>query len=142
MLPTLTRLSIIACAAVILLISTGCTLKATLNQITDTTSNITGTTSGRTWWNEDGLLNPDHKAIAFATYNEANLEQDLARGHGEYLTSLGTLLGVTPDMQPAFEAAAQERFTRLGPADQQTRLDRLRVVFSINTIESPGLPSQ
>jgi Protein of unknown function (DUF3015) len=113
---------------VLLLMSTGCTLKATLNETTDTTSNITGTTSGRTWWNEDGLLNPEHKAIAFATYNEANLEQDLARGQGEYLTSLGTLLGVAQEAQRAFQAAAQDRFSQLRPADQQMPLAQLRAL--------------
>jgi len=112
----------------LLLLSTGCTLKGTINETTDTTSNITGTTSGRIWWNEDGLLNPEHKAIAFATYNEANLEQDLARGQGEYLTSLGTLLGVAPDAQPTFQTAAQERFTHMRTADQQTRLNQLRAL--------------
>jgi hypothetical protein len=112
----------------LLLISTGCTLKGTTNETTDTTSNITGTTSGRIWWNEDGLLNPEHKAIAFATYNEANLEQDLARGQGEYLTSLGTLLGVTQEVQPAFQAAAQDRFAQLETADHQVRLEQLRAL--------------
>jgi class 3 adenylate cyclase len=125
MRPKLAQVSTLTCATAALLISTGCTLKATLNEITDTTSNITGTTSGRTWWNEDGLLNPEHKAIAFATYNEANLEQDLARGQGEYLASLGSLLGVDQEAQPAFQAAAQDRFTRLRTADQQTRLEQL-----------------
>lgn len=33
----------------ILLSWNGCTIKATLNQTTDTTSNITGTTSGAAW---------------------------------------------------------------------------------------------
>ena len=112
----------------LLLISTGCTLKGTTNQTTDTTSNITGTTSGRIWWNEDGLLNPEHKANAFATYNEANLEQDIARGHGEYLSSMGTLLGVAPDAQPVFQTAAQEQFIQLRTSDQQTRLEQLRAL--------------
>ncbi|WP_455387871.1 DUF3015 family protein [Petrachloros mirabilis] len=120
--------SVLAAVTALLLISTGCTLKATINETTDTTSNITGTTSGRIWWNEDGLLNPEHKAIAFATYNEANLEQDLARGQGEYLTSLGTLLGVTQEVQPAFQAAAQDRFTQLETADHQVRLEQLRAL--------------
>jgi Protein of unknown function (DUF3015) len=123
-----TYCSIFAGMAVLLLISTGCTLKATINETTDTTSNITGTTSGRIWWNEDGLLKPEHKAIAFATYNEANLEQDLARGQGEYLSSMGTLLGVASDAQPAFQTAAQEHFVQLRTADQRTRLEQLRVL--------------
>ncbi len=59
---------------VLMLLVSGCTLKGTVKQITDTTSNVTGTTSGHAWWNEDGLLLPEHKAIAFAQYNEANLE--------------------------------------------------------------------
>lgn len=112
----------------LLLISTGCTLKGTTDEITDTTSNITGSTSGRIWWNEDGLLNPEHKAIAFATYNEANLEQDIARGQGEYLSSMGTLLGVASNAQPVFQTAAQEHFTKLRTADQQTRLEQLRAL--------------
>jgi Protein of unknown function (DUF3015) len=120
--------SVLTVVTTLLLISTGCTLKGTTDEITDTTSNITGTTSGRIWWNEDGLLNPEHKAIAFATYNEANLEQDLARGRGEYLTSLGTLLGVTQEVQPAFQAAAQDRFTQLETADHQVRLEQLRAL--------------
>ena len=120
--------SIFAGMTALLLISTGCTLKATINETTDTTSNITGTTSGRIWWNEDGLLKPEHKAIAFATYNEANLEQDLARGQGEYISSMGTLLGVTSDAQLAFQAAAQERFTQLATADHQIRLEQLRAL--------------
>ena len=123
-----TYCSMFAGMAALLLISTGCTLKGTTDEITDTTSNITGTTSGRIWWNEDGLLNPEHKAIAFATYNEANLEQDLARGQDEYLTSMGTLLGVAPDSQPAFQAAAQDRFAQLKTADQQARLEQLRTL--------------
>ena len=112
----------------LMLLASGCTLKGTTNEITDTTSNITGTTSGHAWWTEDGLLLPEHKAIAFATYNEANLEQDVARGQGEYLTSMGTLLGVASDAQPTFQTAAQERFRQWGPADQQTRLAQLRAI--------------
>jgi len=112
----------------LLLISTGCTLKGTTDEITDTTSNITGSTSGRIWWNEDGLLNPEHKAVAFATYNEANLEQDIARGQGEYLSSMGTLLGVASNAQPVFQTAAQEHFNKLRTADQQTRLEQLRAL--------------
>jgi DUF3015 family protein len=123
-----TYCSMFAGMTALLLISTGCTLKGTTDETTDTTSNITGTTSGRIWWNEDGLLNPEHKAIAFATYNEANLEQDLARGQGEYLSSMGTLLGVAPAAQPAFQAAAQDRFTQIGTADQQARLEQLRTL--------------
>jgi hypothetical protein len=112
----------------LLLLASGCTLKGTTNEITDTTSNITGTTSGHAWWNEDGLLLPEHKAIAFATYNEANLAQDLARGQGEYVTSLATLLGVPSDRQSSFQANAQGAFDVLTTSDHEAKIHRLRTL--------------
>lgn len=112
----------------VLLQTTGCTLKGTTQQIFDTTSNVTASTSGRIWWNEDGVLNSEHKAIAFATYNGANLEQDIARGGGEYLTSFGALLGVDDSASPSFRAAAQSHFQSLMPADHETRVQHLRAL--------------
>jgi len=112
----------------LLLLASGCTLKGTIKEITDTTSNITGTTSGHAWWNEDGLLLPEHKAIAFATYNKANLEQDLARGQGEYVTSLATLLGVPSDRQSSFQANAQGAFDVLTTSDHEAQIHRLRAL--------------
>jgi hypothetical protein len=113
---------------VLMLLVSGCTLKGTVKEITDTTSNVTGTTSGHAWWNEDGLLRPEHKAIAFAKYNEANLEQDLARGQGEYVTSLATLLGVSRDQQSAFHAKAQGSFDILTASDHEAQIHRLRTL--------------
>lgn len=113
---------------VLMLLASGCTLKGTVKQITDTTSNVTGTTSGHAWWNEDGLLLPEHKAIAFAQYNEANLEKDLARGQGEYVTSLAALLGVPSDQQPAFHAKAQGAFDTLATPDHEAQIHRLRTL--------------
>jgi hypothetical protein len=112
----------------LMLFAAGCTIKGTVKQITDTTSNVTGTTSGHAWWNEDGLLLPEHKAIAFATYNEANLEQDLARGQGEYVTSLATLLGVPRDQQPAFQTKAQGAFVILTTSDHEAKIHRLQTL--------------
>lgn len=110
----------------ILLLTAGCTLKGTTQEITDTTSNITASTSGHIWWNEDGLLHSEHKTIAFATYNQANVEQDVARGSGEYLASLGTLLGTTGDTQPLFQVKSQEQFVTLLPAGHDARVRQLR----------------
>lgn len=114
--------------SLILTLATGCTLKGTTQEIVDTTSNITVSTSGRIWWNEDGLLNPEHKAIAFATYNQSNLEQDIARGQGEYLASLGSLLGVGERARPAFDADAQSQFQSLMPANHARRVEHLRAL--------------
>ena len=112
----------------LMLFASGCTLKGTIKEFTDTTSNVTGTTSGRTWFTEDGLLRPDHKIIAFTTYNQANLEQDLARGQGEYLSSLGALLGVTDADEPTFKSKAQDAFGPLASADQAARVEYLRTL--------------
>jgi hypothetical protein len=100
----------LAAVTVVLLQGTGCTIKGTINQITDTTSNVTGTTSGAAWWNEDGHIKPDFKAAAFAAANGRNLEQDIAAGRGEYLTSMSLLLGVPQDRRPAFFSFIQARY--------------------------------
>ncbi len=102
------RISLILGAVSIPLLFAACSFKATFKETTDTTSNITGTTSGRAWWNEDGLLKPEHKIAAFAAYNHENLEADLARGRGEYLASLETMLDIpNPDR---FSPGAQESY--------------------------------
>ena len=122
------RCSALACMTALLLLSTGCTLKATIKETTDTTSNVTGTTSGRTWFTEDGMLHPEHKLTAFTALNQTNVEQDLARGQGEYLTSLGTLLGLSDDQQVAFRAKAQGAFETLMTSDHEGRLQQLRML--------------
>ena len=123
-----TRLSTLICITALLLFAAGCTLKGTIKETTDSTSNVTGTTSGRTWFTEDGLLHPEHKLTAFAVLNQMNVEQDLARGQGEYLTSLGTLLGLSDDQQAAFHAKAQGAFEALMTSDHDARLQQLRML--------------
>ena len=122
------QVAVWALLPLVMLIGSGCTLKGTVKQFTDTTSNVTGTTSGRSWFNEDGLLNPEHKLTAFAAFNQTNVEQDLARGQGEYLTALGTLMGLPNDRQAAFHAKAQGAFQTLLTFDQQARLQELRML--------------
>ena len=110
----------------LMLSTTGCPLKATINQTTDTTSNVTGTTSGAGWWNEDGQIKPDFKATAFVTLNDENLRQDLAAGQGEYLASLSRLLGVPADRRSAFFSAAQAGYGETMGKDSAALLALLR----------------
>ncbi|MDF0651955.1 MAG: DUF3015 family protein [Nitrospira sp.] len=110
----------------ILLSWNGCTIKATLNQTTDTTSNITGTTSGAAWWSEDGQIKPDFKAMAFVSLNHENLRQDLAAGRGEYLASMSRLLGVPDERQPAFCSTAQVGYANTVNQDPVALLALLR----------------
>lgn len=122
------RTLLLTCSTALMLFSSGCTLKATIKETTDTTSNVTGTTSGRTWFTEDGILHPEHKLTAFAALNQTNLEQDLARGEGEYVTSLATLLGVPSDQQAAFHEKAQGAFERLSTSDHESQLQQLQAL--------------
>ncbi|HMS82407.1 MAG TPA: DUF3015 family protein [Nitrospira sp.] len=121
------RLQCLAALGVSLLLGlTGCTVKGTINQITDTTSNVTGTTSGAAWWNEDGQLKPDFKATAFVSFNYDNLQHDLAAGQGEYLASLSRLLGVPTDREPAFFSEAQAGYATIGAQGPTALLTLLR----------------
>lgn len=122
------RITLWAVLPVLMLLASGCTLKGTTNEITDTTSNVTGSTSGRTWFTEDGILHPEHKLVAFTALNQMNVEQDLARGQGEYVTSLGTLLGVPDDQQAAFRTKAQGTFETLVTSDHESRLQQFRTL--------------
>ncbi len=115
---------VLAATVLVLFQAAGCTIKATTQEITDTTSNVTGTTSGAAWWNEDGQIKPDFKAAAFAAINGENLRQDIAAGHGEYVTSMSVLLGVPADRRPAFFSAAQAGYAQ-APKDQPFDLERL-----------------
>jgi hypothetical protein len=93
--------------------TTGCSVKATIDQTIDTTTNVTGTTSSaRSWFTEDGQMKAAFKATAFVSFNQENLTQDLAAGRGEYLTSMGVLLGVPSDRQQTFFSAAQARYAQ------------------------------
>jgi hypothetical protein len=60
--------------------------------------------------------------IAFVAFNFENLKEDMARGRGEYLTSLSELFGVPQDRREAFFSYAQSRYRlaksgRGGPED-------------------------
>ena len=111
----------IAVAFVLALVLSGCSFKATIEQTTDTTSNMTGTTSsGRSWFTGEGQVRQDQKVNVFAHLTFDRLKQDLAVGHGEYLDSLTTLMGVSPEEQPLVAAWLQARYTTLIPSEGTT----------------------
>jgi hypothetical protein len=99
----------------------GCSFKATLEQTTDTTSNVTGTTSsGRSWFTGEGQVRQDQKVTAFAHLAFDQLKQDMAVGRGEYLDSLIALMGVPPQEQPLVAAWIQARYAALIPSERTT----------------------
>ena len=77
---------------------------------TQTINDILSSTSGRSWFSEDGQIKPEHRVQAFMAFNFENIKQDMANGQGEYLDSLSTLMKVPQDRRAAFYAHAQSRY--------------------------------
>ena len=99
-----------------------CTVTETVKDIFGTTSDFLSSTTPGDWFTADGVLKADQKVIAFVAFNFENLKQDMARGRGEYLTSLSELFGVPQDRREAFFSYAQSRYPlaksgRGGPED-------------------------
>ena len=77
--------------------------------VTETISNFLSSTSGRSWF-EDGVIKADHRVQAFMAFNFENIKQDMAKGRGEFLDSLSTLMEIPADRRAAFYAHAQSRY--------------------------------
>ena len=84
-----------------------CTITETVGKIIGSTSDFTSSTSPGEWFTGDGVLKADQKVIAFVAFNFENLKQDMAKGRGEYLTSLSELFGVPQGRREAFFSYAQ-----------------------------------
>jgi DUF3015 family protein len=84
-------------------ISSGCTS-------TDATSDFLSSTSGKSWWTEDGLVKRGEHARAFVVTNHDNLLQEIAQGHGEYVQAFGTILGVPSHQQAPFQELIQNEY--------------------------------
>ncbi len=117
-----TRTSLICLIALAALVGTlsGCTVKATIKTTTDAMTNFLSSTSGHPWFTQDGVVKQNHKVHAFVAMNFDNLKQDMARGEGEYVTSLGTLLGVPNDRLHRFSILTRERYPVLVLSDRTT----------------------
>ncbi|MDH4230062.1 MAG: DUF3015 domain-containing protein [Nitrospirota bacterium] len=92
--------------------------KGILPQILATTTNGTfsnsfAITTGTSGCHPDGVVLNEYERRIFAAANFRNLKQDVARGHGEYLNSLASLMGVQGGDQVAFGALAQANFAAL-----------------------------
>lgn len=96
----------------------GCVLFSTACTVTDTVKDILSSTTPGDWYH-DGLLKEEYKALAFAAVNRENLLQDMARGRGEYLESMGKLLGVPPSHEQEFFGLAQRRVGELTLSERQ-----------------------
>jgi len=77
-----------------------------------------GITSGTLGCKNNGKWFAEHKAAVFANVNFEDLQQEMARGQGEHLASLATLMGVPAEQHPAFFAMTQEKYPMLTEAGQ------------------------
>jgi hypothetical protein len=126
---------IVGCLAVAV---TGCnTTKATV----DTLVAFTSSTTPGTGFTEDGLLKEQHKAIFFTTLNFENLRQDVAQGHGEYLTSLSALLHIPSYRQDEFFGLAQRQYPGLYASDHTTPSQWLAMLMRDWSVNRTGVQS-
>jgi Protein of unknown function (DUF3015) len=113
-------------ASVGLAISACNTSKATV----DTFAKFTSSTSPGEFINADGVVQESQKARLFTAVVYENLEQDIARGNGEYLTSLAILLKIPAGEQDEFRTLAQSEYPLLFASDRRTAESMLTTLTS------------
>ena len=104
--------------------------------LTEPTREFLSSTTPGAWFNADGMLNPDHKKIAFVVVNFDNLQEDIARGSGEYLVSLSKLMGIPPDSRESFLQSAQQQHGYIFD-EGQTRPESFRRLIKTLHVTSP-----
>jgi len=92
-------------------------------QVFMASTNVTGSysfalTSGTSGCSNDGRIWNSERAGLFIGINYANLSEDMARGSGEHLASLATLMHVPLEHQPEFFAMVQEHYASLANAGE------------------------
>ncbi len=96
------------------------TTDATMEILQPLTEFTSSTTPGA-WANGDSRAQARHKTRLFAAYEFENLRSDMARGQGEYLASLATLVGVPEDRHPLFFSYMHGRYDNLYEEGISTR---------------------
>jgi hypothetical protein len=113
-------------ASVGLVVSACNTSKATV----DTFAKFTSSTSPGSWIDADGVIQESQKARLFAAVAFENLEQDIARGNGEYVRSLAVLMKIPASEQDEFRSFSQGQYSRLFASDTRTAERLLSTLIS------------
>jgi hypothetical protein len=108
----------LACALVLVAIGLSLPGCNTTKETFDTFAKFTSSTSPGDWINADGLVKDSQKARMFSAVAFENLEQDIARGQGEYLTSLAVLMKVPAAEQEEFKILSQSKYPLLLASDR------------------------
>jgi hypothetical protein len=90
-----------------------------------------GITSGTLGCTQDGVVRPPAEVRMLLMSSLDNLAVDMARGQGETLESLASLLSVEDQDRPRFFAALQDDFVRIFPNENVTAEE---VLVSINAV--------
>ena len=98
-----------------------------VTDLTEPTKNFTSSTSPKSWFAGDGTLKAEYKVMAFTVLNYDNLKDNIARGQGEYLASLASLVNVPQEEQAMFFSFAQGLYPTvygdgIEPVDSVNRL--------------------
>lgn len=100
----------------------GCnTTKATA----DTLVKFSSSTSPGELFTGDGLVAEHQKVNLYTAIVFDNLQQDAARGEGQYLASLSVLLDIPPDRRQAWALLTQSRYSVLFASDRQEAKEML-----------------
>lgn len=106
------------------------------SDLTEPTREFLSSTTPGAWFNADGMLNPEHKKIAFVVLNFDNLQEEMAQGAGEYLVSLSLLMGISPDLRDRFLETAQHQYGYIFE-ETQSRSESLRRLIHTLHVTSP-----
>jgi Protein of unknown function (DUF3015) len=90
-----------------------------------------GITTGTLGCEKDGVVRSPTKVRMMVVSSLDNLAVDVARGEGETLDSLASLMTVAPQDKARFAATLQHNFTRLFPSENVTADE---VIASMNAV--------
>ena len=81
-----------------------------VSDLTRPTKEFTSSTSPKSWFTGEGLVKAEYQVLTFTVFNFNNLRDDIARGHGEYVSSLASLVEVPPDRKQGFYVSLQNLY--------------------------------
>ncbi len=94
-------------------------------------SQIFGMSSGTSNCDKPDSLVHNAKVNTFVADNMDNLAGDIARGQGEYLDTLATLMEIPEDGRTPVYAALQNNFSTIYPSDDVTHVDVIRNIEAV-----------
>ena len=87
-----------------------------------------GISFGTSGCTNDGQVMAARKSDVFVASTFESLSEDLARGKGEHLASLATMMGVAVEHQPAFFSLAQDRYRILLERGEDSPLSVMKAI--------------